>query len=120
MGEELETKNSHGPARLLLRQPMHEWQLGMELDWKPTIGGRQKEPLAGDSATLVYEATLIGIAADVLKHGRGMHKIECFVSERQIQAIGEDKAHAGVKLLEEPCVIDATGGDPCLIRMQPR
>ena len=75
VGEELETKSSHSLARLLLRQPMHERQLGVELDWKPPVRGRQEEPLSGDPAALAYKATLVVVAAYVLKHGGGMHKI---------------------------------------------
>src|SRR5262245_57607234 len=68
MGEELKTKNPHSLARLLLRQPMHEWQLGVELDWKPPVRRRQEKPLSGDPAALANEVTLVGIAAYVLKH----------------------------------------------------
>src|SRR5204863_2454472 len=116
ISEEPKAERSEDRPGMLLGQPMHERQLGVKLDRKPAIGRCQEKPRAGHPGALADEASLICEAADVLKHGGGMHKVERPVIERQVQTIAEHEPNAGIELLEECCVVDAASRYLVLVR----
>ena len=99
-------------------QPVNQWQLRVDFDWKPTVRRRQADTLASNPKALAKHPFLIRVTANVLKHGRRMNVVKGICYKRKIKGVCDQKSNAGIDLLQEPRVVDSGGGYPIFLRVK--